>query len=177
MTQNEKDAPAIVKLATIGVYGFTEGAFFESLRAAGVQVFFDIRWRRGVRGAKYAFANHKRLQASLEAIGIEYIHHRDLAPPPEIRQHQLEADKQGKVAKRQRNTLSPLFVQAYQENVLAKFDPHNFLNELPEGTRVVALFCVESEPAGCHRSLVAEKIKGAGGVEVEHLLPEFNLAE
>ena len=44
MTQNEKDAPAIVKLATIGVYGFTEGAFFESLRAAGVQVFFDIRF-------------------------------------------------------------------------------------------------------------------------------------
>ena len=97
----------MTKIITIGVYGFTEDAFFEALQTAGVQVFCDIRWRRGVRGAKYAFANHKRLQARLESLGIKYIHRRDLAPTPEIRQRQKDADKMEKIAKRKRSTPGP----------------------------------------------------------------------
>ncbi|MBU0511105.1 MAG: DUF488 domain-containing protein [Chloroflexi bacterium] len=163
----------MTKILTIGVYGFTEETFFEALQTAGVQVLCDIRWRRGVRGAKYAFANHKRLQARLESLGIEYIHHRDLAPMPEIREHQKDADKTEKVAKRKRSTLSPGFIAAYQEDVLAGFDPQTFVDDLPEETSVVALFCVEREPAACHRSLVAERLRLIDGVEVEHLLPEL----
>jgi len=161
----------VIKIVTIGVYGFTEEAFFKTLQAAGVQVFCDIRWRRGVRGSDYAFANHQRLQARLESLGIAYLHRRDLAPTPEIRQQQKERDKKEGIAKRQRSTLSPAFITAYRAKVLALFDPQDFLATLPEGTQVVALFCVEREPAACHRSLVAERLREVSGVELEHLLP------
>lgn len=161
----------MLKIVTIGAYGFTEDTFFKALRDAGVQVFCDIRWRRGVRGSDYTFVNHKRLQAHLESVGITYQHHRYLAPTPEIRQHQKAADKTEKVAKRVRSTLSPDFIRAYQENVLTNFDPQAFTEELPENADVIALFCVEREPAACHRSLVAQVLGESARVEVEHLLP------
>lgn len=161
-----------IKVVTIGVYGFSTDQFFESLQSAGVDVFCDIRWRRGVRGARYAFANHKRLQARLQALGIYYFHRRDLAPTPEIRQRQKDADRQKRVAKRDRKTLSPGFIRAYQEEILANFDAQAFLDDLPIGAKKVVLFCVEREPTACHRLLLAENLEGTLGVEVEHLLPE-----
>jgi hypothetical protein len=36
---------------------------------------------------------------------------------------------------------------------------------------VVALFCVEREPAACHRSLVAARLSRDLGLDVEHLGP------
>jgi uncharacterized protein (DUF488 family) len=162
----------VKKIVTIGVYGYTEETFFEALRNARVQVFYDIRWRRGVRGAEYAFVNHKRLQARLESLGIEYLHRRDLAPTPEIRQRQKDADKAVKVAKRKRGSLSPDFISAYQDEILSGFDACAFLDEIPEGTNVVALFCVEREPAACHRSLIADRLGRVAEVTVEHLRPE-----
>jgi len=161
----------MAKIVTIGAYGFTAEDFFEALQTAGVDVFYDVRWRRGVRGAEYAFVNSQRLQASLESLGIAYIHRRDLAPPPEIREKQKETDKAGKIAKRKRSYLSHDFVSAYREIILDDFDVAKFLSQLPEGARTVALFCVEREPSACHRSLLAERLLWADGVEVEHLLP------
>ncbi|HRO91039.1 MAG TPA: hypothetical protein PLC06_11125 [Promineifilum sp.] len=35
----------------------------------------------------------------------------------------------------------------------------------------MALMCVEREPAACHRSLLAERLRQAWGVEVVHLVP------
>ena len=43
------------KIVTIGVYGFDETGFFRALQDAEVDTFCDIRDRRGVRGATYAF--------------------------------------------------------------------------------------------------------------------------
>lgn len=160
-----------MKIVTIGVYGFTEAQFFETLQNAGVKVFCDIRWRRGVRGADYAFANHKRLQVRLESMGIEYIHLRNLAPAPAIRQLQYDEDKKNGIAKRKRSTLSPDFIAAYEEEVLANFDGRAFLDAIPEDTKAMALFCVESEPQACHRLLLAEHLQETTGAVVEHLLP------
>jgi len=160
-----------MKIVTIGVYGFTEAQFFETLQNNGVKVFCDIRWRRGVRGADYAFANHKRLQARLESMGIEYIHLRNLAPEPAIRQLQYDEDKKNRIAKRKRSTLSPDFIAAYQEEVLANFDGRVFLDAILEDTKAMALFCVEREPQACHRLLLAEHLQETTGAVVEHLLP------
>ena len=77
-----------MKLVTIGVYGFSEAVFFNALQQAGVDTFCDLRWRRGVRGAEYAFANRARLQQRLAALGIRYLHLRELAPTPALRQRQ-----------------------------------------------------------------------------------------
>lgn len=161
-----------MKIYTIGVYDFEEEQFFQALRDAGVELFCDLRWRRGLRGAKYAFANYKRLLARLESMEIAYLHRRDLAPTPEIRARQKEADTERGVAKRKRRDLSPEFIQAYRQAILSDFDPRAFLDALPAGTNKVVLFCVEREPEACHRSLVAQKLAEQPGVELEHLFPD-----
>lgn len=160
-----------LKVVTIGVYGFDEASFFETLQAAAVDLFCDIRQRRGVRGSQYAFVNSQRLQTRLAEMGIGYLHYKALAPTPAVRARQDAADKASKTAKRQRTTLSPVFIEAYQSEILSQFDPQTLLDALPADTQVMALFCVERDPAACHRSLVAAKLAGAYQLEVEHLMP------
>ncbi len=160
-----------MRIVTIGVYGFTEETFFQALQDAGVDVLWDIRLRRGVRGATYAFANSQRLQKRLAELGIAYRHVKELAPTHAIRERQYAADKSAKVAKRQRTQLDPAFIQAYREGVLVRFDPQTLPDALPADAQVIALLCVEREPAACHRSLVAAHLHTALGWPVEHLLP------
>lgn len=162
-----------IKIVTIGVFGFSEEAFFQALQTSQVDTFCDIRQRRGVRGATYAFCNSKRLQSRLAELGIHYLHRKDLAPTTAVRQIQNDADKANKVAKRKRTTLGPAFVNAYQEEILAGFEPQSLLDDLDSGAQVVALFCVEREPDACHRSLVAAKLQQELGLEVEDILPEY----
>jgi uncharacterized protein (DUF488 family) len=160
-----------MKFVTIGVFGSSEAAFFDALQKAGVDTFCDIRWRRGVRGAEYAFVNSTRLQKRLAELGIRYLHFRDLAPSPALRQKQYEADKAVGIAKRKRTALGKAFVDGYNEEKLSKFDSRQFAEELGTGVRTVALFCVERDPAACHRSLLAEKLQRDLGVEIGHLTP------
>lgn len=161
-----------IKLVTIGVYGFSEEAFFQAIQDAEIDTFCDIRWRRGVRGAQYAFANSQRLQNRLEELDIRYLHRRDLAPPPAVRRLQSDTDAANKIAKRKRSTLSDKFARAYEEEVLSNFESSSLLEDLPPTANVVALFCVEAEPAACHRSLLAQKLQQDLEVEVEHLVPD-----
>jgi len=156
---------------TIGVYGFDEAGFFQALQNAGVDTFCDLRARRGVRGSAYAFANSARLQARLAGLGIRYLHRPELAPSQALRQRQADTDKSNKTAKRQRTVLSPSFVDAYKQEVLAEFDSTGFVTGLGPDARVVALFCVEREPAACHRSLLAARLAEEQAVQVTHLMP------
>lgn len=160
-----------LKIATIGVFGFSEEAFFEALERSGVDVFCDIRQRRGVRGATYAFCNSTRLQTRLAGMGIRYIHRKDLAPTTAVREIQTAADKAGKVAKRKRRGLSQAFIDAYQEAILANLDLPSLLDDIGPEAQVVCFFCVEKEPEACHRSLVAAKLHQELGVDVEHIMP------
>lgn len=157
-------------LVTIGVYGSDEASFFAVLQQAGVDTFVDIRARRGVRGAAYAFANSQRLQGRLAELGIRYVHRLDLAPSHKIRSLQDAADTAGGTAKRQRAVLDSAFATAYRQERLAGFDSRQFLDDLGADARVIALFCVEREPAACHRSLVAERLHHDLGLPVQHLL-------
>jgi uncharacterized protein (DUF488 family) len=157
-------------LVTIGVYGSDEAGFFAALQRAGVDTFVDIRARRGVRGAAYAFANSQRLQTRLAGLGIRYVHRPDLAPGAETRAQQLTADKASKTGKRQRTVLDPAFAAAYRRERLASFDSRQFIADLGPDAHVVALFCVEREPAACHRSLLATRLQRDLGLPVEHLV-------
>lgn len=159
------------KIVTIGVIGFTAERFYDALQAAAVDTLVDIRRRRAVRGREYAFANSQRLQAGLAERGIHYLHRLDLAPTNAIREAQAAADRAAGIARRQRVTLGPTFVATFEREVLANFDPQSLWDELPPNCQTVALLCVEREPAACHRSLVAERLRAAFGVPVEHLLP------
>ena len=160
-----------MKLVTIGVYGFDEEAFFQALQAAEVDVFCDIRQRRGMRGATYAFANSQRLQRRLAELGIRYLYRQDLAPTKSGRDRQIEADKTQKVAKRQRSALGEAFIEAYRAEILVDFEPQSLLDDAGPDAQVMALFCVEREPAACHRSLVADQLRWTLGLEVEHIRP------
>ena len=162
-----------MKLVTIGVYGFSEAAFFNALQQAGVDTFCDIRWRRGVRGAEYAFANRARLEKRLAELGIRYLHFRELAPTPALRQRQYEADKAEGTTKRTRSALGDVFIAGYREERLSAFESRKFVAQLGPEARTVALFCVEREPAACHRSLLAERLQEDLGAqcEITHLTP------
>ena len=50
---------------TMGVFGSTEQQFFEKLTENKIDIFCDIRQRRGVRGREYAFVNSNYLQRKL----------------------------------------------------------------------------------------------------------------
>ncbi len=160
-----------IKIVTIGVYGFDESSFFDALCKAEVDTFCDIRSRRGVRGATYAFANSARLQARLSELGIRYLYQKDLGPTKTVRDKQAAADKKTKTAKRKRIALGEAFIEAYHTECLAEFEPQNLLDELESDTKVVALFCVETAPEACHRSLVADKLAKTLDLEVEDILP------
>ncbi|GIK58617.1 MAG: DUF488 domain-containing protein [Chloroflexi bacterium] len=159
-----------MKLVTIGAFGFSEEGFFQALQEAGVDTFCDVRQRRGVRGAEYAFVNSHRLQARLAEMGIRYLHVKELAPTTAVRAQQHLADKTEKTAKRQRTHLSPAFIATYKSEILNPFDPQSLRAILPPDAEVVALFCVEREPAACHRSLIAERLAQVWGVAVENII-------
>ena len=159
------------KIVTIGVYGFEKEKFFQALLDAEVDVFCDIRRRRGMRGSIYAFANSASLQKQLSELGIRYLHVKDLAPTQMIRDRQQQEDKKLKIAKRTRTALGETFIQAYEQECLSAFDSMEFLQELGQNTRVIGLFCVERDPEACHRSLVARRLADDLGLQIEHLGP------
>ena len=155
---------ALARVFTIGVYGWTLDSFLEALRAAGVEAVLDVRQRRGVRGSEYAWANARRLQASLEEAGIGYEHRPELAPTTELRQLQYAEDARAGVGKRSRDRLAPEYVRRYTTEILdrAELEPPS----LPS-----ALLCVERDPEACHRSLVADRLAAEYDVPVTHLRP------
>ena len=154
---------------TIGVYNSTEQEYFNKLTENRIDTFCDIRQRRGVRGAKYAFVNSNRLQEKLNELDIKYGHIIDLAPTKEIRELQKEADIQQGELKRDRNKLGKVFTIAYKDRILSQFDFDNFIDKLDEvGASRVVLFCVEEKPEACHRSIVTDKLEKLG-YKITHL--------
>jgi len=159
--------PSVV---TIGVYGFNLEAFLETLARAGARLVFDVRDRRAVRGAEYAWANAARLQAALADAGIGYEHRRDLATPSTLRKIQYAADAEAGVGQRSRTQLAAEVRDRYVDEVLAAADLDQLVASLPDAG-AAALLCVEQEPSACHRSLIAERLAAEHGVRIRHLRP------
>ncbi|MCG8322997.1 MAG: DUF488 domain-containing protein [Cytophagales bacterium] len=158
-----------MKSFTIGVYNSTKQEFFGKLSDNKIDTFCDIRQRRGVRGAQYAFVNSQRLQETLKELNINYWHVANLAPQKEIRELQKKADLANKEAKRQRKNLGEAFTSEYKNRVLKDFDFQVFLNELEDnGANRIALFCVEEKPEACHRSLVSDRLRNDFNLETIH---------
>ena len=66
---------------TIGVYGKTETDFFTALANHNIDLFCDIRQRRGVRGKKYSFVNSLKLQKKLSELNIKSVSYTHLTLP------------------------------------------------------------------------------------------------
>jgi uncharacterized protein (DUF488 family) len=159
-----------MKVFTLGVYGAHEAEFFQKLIDNRIDVFYDIRARRAVRGADYAFANAARLEARLAELKIAYLAIKDLATPPEIKKLQTQTDTEAGVAQRHREQLIPAFVSSYTSAVLDSFDFDGLVQQLRVlKAKRVALFCVEKLPSACHRSLVADRLHALYGYSIVHL--------
>lgn len=153
-----------LQIFTIGAYGFDEDTFMHGLKKQGIDTFCDIRLRRGMRGARYAWANSSRLQEILKNNGINYVHVKELAPSKEIREKQKEEDLRWGVSKRERTKLGQIFTDLYKQICMTEHNISILFRMLPNSSTRIALFCVEKEPEACHRSILAE-----------HLCEKFNL--
>ena len=157
-------------LATIGVYGFTGTSFLVALRDGDVSLVLDVRQRRGVRGAEYAWANARRLEAALAGAAIAYRHEPSLAPTTEMRRLQYREDDRLGVGKRSRVTLASEYRDRYIAEILDHADLDAIAATLaPDGRS--ALMCVERDPEACHRSLAAQRIAERFGLTLTHLYP------
>ena len=159
-------------IATIGVYEFDGSSFVRALDDARVTQVIDIRQRRGVRGAQYAWANANRLQERLANARIGYEYHPELAPDTEMRQLQYREDARQGVGKRSRARLSPEYVRVYTEEILDLVPLEPLVRRLPVHG-IAALLCVEATAEACHRSLVAQRLRERFGFEVLDIEPSL----
>jgi uncharacterized protein (DUF488 family) len=157
-------------VTTIGVYGWTLDAFLDALRQRDVGVVIDVRQRRGVRGREYAWANAQRLHAALERAGIQYRHHRGLAPTTELLNLQYAYDERAGVGRRSRGELASEYRERYRREILDVTALEQLVSTLPTDS-ASALLCVERDPKACHRSLIAERLAVDHNVAVVDLLP------
>ncbi|WP_219464979.1 DUF488 domain-containing protein [Nonomuraea rhizosphaerae] len=167
----------MLRMVTIGVYGFDGESFLRRLARADVRLLLDVRQRRGVRGPEYAWANSRRLQTALAQARIAYEHHPELAPTTELRRLQYAEDARQGVGKRSRRELAAEYVRRYTTEILDPADltpivskPASNGTELLNGG-IAALLCVERDPEACHRSLIAQRLTEQHHVTVEHLRP------
>jgi uncharacterized protein (DUF488 family) len=161
---------SVLKIATIGVYGFDGESFLRRLRHADVRLLLDVRQRRGVRGPEYAWANSLRLQAALAQARIAYEHHPELAPTTELRRLQYAEDDRQRVGKRSRHELAAEYARRYTTEILDSVDLTPIVSALP-GSGIAALFCVERDPEACHRSLIAQRLAEEHHLTIEDLRP------
>jgi uncharacterized protein (DUF488 family) len=160
----------LLRMLTIGVYGFDAESFLQGLRHADVCLLIDVRQRRGVRGPEYAWANSRRLQAALADAQIAYEHHPELAPTTELRHLQYAEDDRQGVGRRSRRELAAEYVRRYTTEVLDRADLTPIVSALSD-TGTAALLCVERDPEACHRSLIAQRLTECHRVAIEHLRP------
>lgn len=160
----------MIKIYTIGVYNTTEQSYFDKLVQNHIDLFCDIRQRRGVRGKQYKYVNSQYLQAKLAELGIPYLYIKELAPTEEIRHKQKRADKENNETKKQRTELGELFANEYGRQILDAFNMDAFVQELQErDVKNVLFFCVEEYAEACHRSLVAKRLAEKLGCEITNL--------
>jgi len=159
-----------LKFFTIGVYNSNKNEFYNKLIANKIDTFCDIRQRRGVRGSKYSFVNSIILQNDIKTYKINYLYLKELAPTMEIRKLQNDEDALKNILKKDRNSLSNIFINEYKNKILKNYDFKLFLNKLDSiNSKRVVFFCVEQIPEACHRSLVAEYLKMNFGSEITNL--------
>jgi uncharacterized protein (DUF488 family) len=141
---------------TIGYTKKTLEQFIRLLQEAGVDAVIDVRLRNTSQLA--GFAKRDDLAFLLrEGFGIQYEHHPELAPTPEI----LDAYKAGGDWLAYEAGFLPLLIERHAETIG---------QELLTRYRHPCLLCAEPTPDHCHRRLLAEWwAEHSPDVEVIHL--------
>lgn len=147
-------------MPTIYTIGHTRKSlerFVRLLQGEGVDAVIDIRLRNTSQLA--GFAKRDDLAFLLrELLGIEYEHHPELAPTPEI----LDDYKESRNWEVYERAFFPLLVQCQAADIG---------QELLDRYDRPCLLCAEPTPDRCHRRLVAEFwAKHLTAVEIVHLI-------
>jgi len=134
----------VPRLYTIGYEKLLPPELVAELQHAGVERLIDVRFRPQSRRPGMS---KTRLGELLGDHGIAYEHRRALGTPPDIRwffRHGREAEGR----------------EAFREHVEANAPEglDELAAELDRGP-ATALMCLEAEPAGCHRRVVAEQLR------------------
>lgn len=163
-----------MRILTLGVYERNEAEFFDIIVESKMDLFVDVRRIRGLRGGTYKFANSNYLQTKLATLEISYWHALYLAPAVALRALQSQTDKELKILKRDRETLNPVFIKAYSNEVLRQENLESAAAEIQTLTRgkqnpAICLFCVERRHEACHRSLLAEALAVTLSASIHHL--------
>lgn len=138
---------------TIGYEGAEIDHFIATLKIAGVKVLADVR---AVAHSRKKGFSKTALRKRLEEEGITYSHFVELGDPKLGR----EAARAGRYDE---------FRKIYARH-LSKSEPQHSLHRLGETvlTASTCLLCFERDPKSCHRSIVANRLKGYG-VKSVHL--------
>jgi uncharacterized protein (DUF488 family) len=138
-------------LWTIGYEGLWPDALVSELEAAGIQRVLDVRLRPQSRRPGMS---KTKLALGLAEHGIAYEHRRALGTPLDIR---------GLFRSGRSEEARAAYRAHVVEHAGAELDA--LASELERGPRT-ALLCLEANPAGCHRRVVAELL-GARVVGLE----------
>lgn len=154
MTAKTTGPDAAPRLATIGYEAEVQPAVIERLKRAGIEVLIDVR---AVASSRRAGFSKTLLAASLAEAGVDYVHLRDLGTPKPGR----DAARKGHIAEMRR------IFEAHLEEPAAQLQLAKAVEIVRE--RRAALLCYEADHHGCHRAIVAERIRDALGCEVVNL--------
>jgi uncharacterized protein (DUF488 family) len=137
-------ARGMPRLWTIGYERLLPPELVAELKAAGVERLLDVRFRPQSRRPGMS---KTRLGALLSEHGIAYEHRRALGTPPDLRwlfhAGRVEEARAG-------------YRRHVQETAADELDA--LAAELAAGPRT-ALMCLEADPAGCHRRVIAELLQ------------------
>jgi uncharacterized protein (DUF488 family) len=147
------------EIATIGYQAATVRTFLEALARHRIDLLVDVRAVASSRRQGFA---KSALAANLQGAGIEYLHLRGLGTPAEGR----AAARAGRHAEMKR------IFERHMKTAGAR-DDLDTLAEIVRSGRRACLLCLESDPAHCHRSLVADALGDLLPVRVTHLAPEI----
>ena len=143
-----------MKLWTIGYERLWPDALVAELEAAGVERVLDVRLRPQSRRPGMS---KTKLALKLADHGIAYEHRRELGTPLDIRGLFRAGHTDAAAA-------------AYREHVVATADDELDALASELGRVRTALLCLEADPAGCHRRVVADLLRErVPGLEVEDL--------
>jgi len=131
-------------LWTIGYERLLPPELVAELEAAGVRRVLDVRFRPQSRRPGMS---KTRLAELLGDRGIAYEHRKPLGTPPDLR-HLFHAGRSEEAA------------AAYREHVERSApDALDALAAELDAAPRTALLCLEAEPAGCHRRVIADALR------------------
>jgi uncharacterized protein (DUF488 family) len=144
-------------LFTIGYEQAKPAAVLDELKRAKIELLIDTR---AVAASRRPGFSKRQLAASLQDVGIAYLHLQKLGTPAE-----------GRAAARSGDTDS--LWRIYEKHIKTA-EPLEELGELvtliKSGKRI-ALLCYCRDPKTCHRSRIVASVKKRTKVDVEDLIP------